>query len=126
MEEWISGSGTRWIEGGKGPAVDELRLEELLLGNERGDATLRPEEVGRARKWRRWLDWLEMDRWDGWDGKVGCCSICGWLKARWMRAVVGRQRKTRGLVGENLDREEIPRWEVECGGCDWIGEEWVG
>ena len=61
MEEWISGTGTRWIKGGKGPAVDELRLEELLLGHERGDAGLRPEEVGRARKWRRWLDWVEMD-----------------------------------------------------------------
>ena len=34
-----------WIEGGKGPAVDELHLEELLLGHERGDVRLRPEEV---------------------------------------------------------------------------------
>ena len=41
--------------------MDELRLEELLLGHERGDAGLRPEEVGRARKWRRGFDWVEMD-----------------------------------------------------------------
>ena len=50
-----------WIEGDKGPAVDELRLEELLLGHERGDAGLWPEEIGRARKRRRWMDWVEMD-----------------------------------------------------------------
>ena len=67
-----------------------------------------------------------MDRWDGWDGEVGRCSVGGRLKARWMRAVVGRWRKTRGLVRENLDREEIPRWEGECGGGDWIGEECMG
>ena len=38
------------------------------------------------------------------------------MKASWMRAVVGRRRKTRGLVRENLDREEIPREMVESGG----------
>ena len=49
-EEWISRTGTRWIEGGKGHAAIELHLEGLLLGHERGDAGLRPKEVGRARK----------------------------------------------------------------------------
>ena len=46
-----------------------------------------------------------------------CCGLDEWI---------GWRRKTRDLVGENLDREEIPRWEVECGGGDWIGEEWMG
>ena len=45
---------------------------------------------------RIWWCLVEMDRWDGCDDEVGCFSVGGWLKARWMRAVVGRRRKTRG------------------------------
>lgn len=62
--------------------MDELRLEELLLAHERGDAGLRPEEVGWARELRRWLDWVEMDP-----------EVGGGFRWRWL----GGQR--RGFLG---------------------------
>ena len=36
-------------------------------------------------------------------------------------AVVGRRQKSRELVQEDLDREEIPRWEVELVGWRRMG-----
>ena len=42
---------------------------------------------------------------------LGLEEELGALGAEEVADVVGRRRKTRGLVGENLDREEIPRWE---------------
>ena len=65
---------------------------EALLGDERA-------EEGKTRRRGVWL-WL-VDR-EGMDPKE---------EDRWW--LVGSVKKMRDLVGEDLDREEIPRWEVE-------------
>ena len=46
----------------------------------------------------------------GWQIEVG-----GWIGGS---ALVGWRRKSRERVGENLDREEIPRWKRSGGGRD--------
>ena len=41
--------------------LDELRLEELLLGHEREDAGCNQRRLVGHGKWRRWWDWVETD-----------------------------------------------------------------
>ena len=86
-----------WCSGGWG--LGRSRLQELLLLRSR----TRPTIVGGRGDLGEALVGGERSRGGG--------LRVGSRRSRW---------KSRELVGDDLDREEILRWEVECGGGDGL------